>query len=387
MGESVMVTLPMKGDPPPGRHPWASTGFRAFFAGAAGFAAVGVPLWMLMLALGLSTRGAFPGAEWHGHEMLYGYAVAVLAGFFLTAVPKWTDRPNVQGAPLLGLFGLWVAGRVAVAGGSPGIAFGVDVAFLPVLAVAIGQPIHASRRRRNYGFPPLLLTMAAANAAWHLGWHEQRAEAVALDVVVLIMVIVGGRIVPLFTGNAVEAARPERTLWAEKAVNPLLVALLAADALFPILSGPLALAAGVTVAARMSRWGGQRTLREPIVWVLHAGYAWIAIGLLLRGLDGLGLHHGLDARHALTAGGVGVLTLGMMSRVALGHTGRPLRVPRTIAAAYVAVNVAALLRVFVGTVGPHGLQAAGWLFGAAFAVYFVLYLPILWRPRADGRPG
>ena len=387
MAERVMVELRMKGEPGRGRHPWASTGFRAFFTGAAGFAALGVPLWLLMLGSGLSTGGVFDGAQWHGHEMLYGYAVAVLAGFFLTAVPKWTGRRVVEGVALLATAGLWLAGRFAVAGPDPTVALVVDVAFLPVLAAIIGRAIYGARRTRNYGFPPLLLVMAGANLAWHLGWHSLRAEAVALDVVVLIMVIVGGRIIPMFTGNAIDGLEPQRVLWAEKATNPLLVALLAADAIAPVLIGPLALAAGITLAVRMSRWGGHRSLRSPIVWVLHAGYAWIAFGLALRGLSELGLHHGLDARHALTAGGIGVLTLGMMSRVALGHTGRPLRVPGAIVLTYVLANLAALLRVGVGGLGPWAIHGAGVLFGVAFAIYFVLYLPILWRPRVDGRPG
>ncbi len=387
MAESVLVALRMKGDPAPGRHPWASTGFRSFFAGAAGFAALAMPLWMLMLAQGLGTRGVFDGSEWHGHEMLYGYAVAVLAGFFLTAVPKWTDRPIVSGAPLLGLFGLWLAGRLAVVSASPTLAMAVDVAFLPLLALAIGWPIYSARRTRNYGFPVLLLVQAGANLAWHLDWWHSRAEAVALDAVVLIMVIVGGRIIPMFTNNAVKQANPQRIIVAERATNPLMVSLLVADALAPWLAGPLALACGITLAVRMARWGGLRSLKTPIVWVLHAGYLWIAVGLTLRGLDAIGLHHGLDARHALTAGGIGVLTLGMMSRVALGHSGRPLVVPRAIVVTYLLANVAALLRMAVGVVGPHGLQLAGWLWTACFAVYFVLYLPILWSPRADGRPG
>ena len=377
----------MKGEPGPGRHPWASTGFRAFFAGAAGFAAVGMPVWLLVLGRGHATGGVFEGARWHGHEMLYGYAVAVLAGFFLTAVPKWTGRRVVEGPWLLGFAALWLAGRFAVAGPSPTAALYIDVAFLPGLAAIIGRAIYGARRTRNYGFPPLLLVMAGANLAWHLGWQVVRAEAVALDVVVLIIVIVGGRIIPMFTGNAIDSVEPERVLWTEKATNPLLVALLAADALAPVLAGPLALAAGLTLAVRMSRWGGLRSWRSPIVWVLHAGYAWIAVGLTLRGLGDLGLHHGLDARHALTAGGVGVLTIGMMSRVALGHTGRPLQVPRAIAITYVLVNVAALLRVASSSLGPASVHAAGVLFTIAFATYFVVYLPILWLPRVDGRPG
>jgi uncharacterized protein involved in response to NO len=385
MAESVMVELRMKGEPGPGRHPWASTGFRSFFAGAAAFAALGVPLWLMILAAGYSTGGAFDGPAWHGHEMLYGYAVAVLAGFFLTAVPKWTGRRVVEGWPLLATFGLWVVGRFAVVLPEPWSL--LDVLFLPVLALILGRAIYGAKRTRNYGFPPLLLLMAAANLAWHRGWHVAEAKAVALDVVVVIMIIVGGRIIPMFTDNAVEEAKPQRTIWAEKAINPALVALLAADALMPSLAPLLSLVAGVILFARMARWGGLRTLHAPIVWVLHAGYAWIVLGLILRGLPTIGIDHGLDARHALTAGGIGVLTLGMMSRVALGHSGRPLRVPLAISVAYVVVNLAAITRLLVGSFGPAAVHAAGLLWTAAFAVYFVLYLPILWQPRADGRPG
>jgi uncharacterized protein involved in response to NO len=389
-----------------GRSPCAALlalGFRPFFLLAGLAAMLLMPLWLAVRFGLLALASPLGPVAWHGHEMLFGYAVAVIAGFLLTAVANWTGRPTLRGLPLGLLALLWLAGRIAPLGGGllpswPAAA--VDLAFLPALAAAIAVPLVQARNRRNMAFPVALLALAGLNlgiylaAAGAIAPSAHRLLWVTVDVVVAIMVIVGGRVIPPFTRNALPAApvRPRRwSDWPSILLAVLIVPLdLIADGGAAVAA--LSLAAGLANAARLSGWGGTATARSPILWVLHLGYLWIVAGLVLRGIaEPLGPLPADAALHALTAGAVGTLTLGMMTRVALGHTGRPLVAPPTVAVAYGLVQLAALARLAAAFAigGAYDLllvlSAAAWT--AAFALFVFVYAPILLAPRADRRAG
>ncbi len=383
-------------------HPFWSFGFRPFFLLAALAAGVLLPVWGFYFAgdLGVPTRLAPP--IWHGHEMLFGFTAAVIAGFLLTAVPAWTGIPPVKGGRLVALAVLWVAGRLAVyfAALLPAwLVAAIDVAFFPAVALTIAPALVASNNRRNFGFPVVLLVFALANLAIHAaatGYFPAGAEIgikVAVGLVTLLMIIIGGRVIPGFTANALgtPSRRPD---WTDKAALYAAIAVLLLE-LLPqarLAQGLAALGAAVLVALRMRGWQSLRTSRRPILWVLHLGYAWIAVGLAFKGFGLLTeIVRWQDALHGLTAGAIGTLTLGMMSRVALGHTGRPLQVRPAITAAYILITLATVIRLctpFAATL--HPVQAlthvAGALWAAAFIIYFVVYAPILIAPRADARP-
>lgn len=377
-------------------------GFRPMYLLAGLYAAVHPPLWMALYAGSLDGTAPLAPALWHAHEMLFGYTAAVIAGFLLTAVPNWTGRPTPTGGPLALLAWLWLAGRIAWLPGMPLPAWAValvDLAFLPAVAAALLPPLVGARNRRNYGFPLILLALAAANLAVHLDalglapGLASRAERIALDLVVLIMIVMGARVIPFFTGNALPAAGVRRDPLLERILVALAV-LLPLSALAPgqTAGAWASLAAGVTIPLAMRGWGTRASLRVPLLWILHAGYLWIAAGLVLRGLaPHVPWLSTSAATHALTAGAVGSLTLGMMTRTALGHSGRRLVAPRPIVAAYLLVVVAALVRVG-GVLALPGaylavLLTSAALWSTAFVVFVVVYWPILTRPRIDGRPG
>jgi uncharacterized protein involved in response to NO len=369
----------------PSRFALLDLGFRPCYLLAGAFAALAVPLWALQYA------GWLPGANilWHAHEMLFGYAFAVIAGFLLTAVRVWTGRPTPTGAALAGIVALWLAARVLAfwslpAAGVAGLLFAIAVAW------GIGQPLLASANRRNYFFIVLVLALGAAGFA--LQRWPQAALALGLDVVLIVIAVVAGRVVPAFTNSALPGARARRHPWLETAALGAILALVAADAFGRTeLAAGIALAAAALHAARLSLWSPLHTLRKPILWILHLSYAWIVVHLALRGLAGFGLVPVAAATHALTVGAIGGMTLGMMTRTARGHTARPLVVGGAEIAAYGLVQLAALARVLVPLALPAAylgatLVAAVFWF-AAFALFVVTYVPILTRPRLDGQPG
>jgi len=377
-------------DPPsrpvdPGRFALLDLGFRPFYLLAGAFAALAVPLWALEYAGVLPGRGIL----WHAHEMVFGYAYAVIAGFLLTAVRAWTGRPTPTGAALAGLAALWLAAR-ALAFVSLPLAAWANAAFALGLAAAIGGPLLAARNRRNLFFIVLVLAIGAAGVVVQT-W-PQRGLALGLDLVLFVIAVVAGRVVPAFTNNAIPGARARRDAWLENAALGALLALLAADAAerVEIAAVVAALAAGLH-AARLALWSPLRTRSKPIVWILHASYAWVVVHLLLRALAGLDFVPYALSTHALAVGAIGGMTLGMMTRTARGHTARPLVAGRAELAAYLLVQLAAVARVGVPLALP-ALQlgatlAAALLWCAAFAVFTVAYAPILSRPRLDGQPG
>jgi uncharacterized protein involved in response to NO len=360
-------------------------GFRPLYLLAAAFAALAVPLWALQSAGVLPG----PGMLWHAHEMLFGYAFGVIAGFLLTAVRAWTARDTPTGGALAAIAGIWLAARLA-GYASPLAGVALDALFAVAVAWGIGGPLIRSGNRRNWFFIALVLALGAASVAFL--WLPATGLAVALDIVLFIMAVMGGRVIPAFTNNAVAGANARRHPWLEPLALGSVLLLLACDAAqLERAAAAVALVAAALHAARLALWAPWRTRTRPILWILHASYAWIAVHLALRGLTLFtAVPPGL-ATHALTVGAIGGLTLGMITRTARGHTGRPLHVGGLEVLAYVLVQLAAIARVLLPIVLPGaygalvGISAALWC--AAFALYVWVYAPFLARPRIDGKPG
>ena len=382
-------------------------GWRVFFLLAGAFGGVFVPVWLAVLAGRAAPPPWLSPLAWHAHEMVFGLVAAAVAGFLLTSVPVWTASAPLTGGRLALLAGLWVAGRAAVAaaGVLPAwLVAAADLAFLPALLLAVGRPIAASRNRRNYGFPLGLGALLIANALVHTQALAPRAASSDLGLrlgvylVVLFITVIGGRIVPAFTANALRGEGREPRVrarpWLERSAAPA-VALFALCDLAgapPAASGGAAFAAAGLLALRMSGWDTLRTGGDPLLWSLHLGYAWLPAGLALAGLAALGAGvPRTTALHGLTAGAMGTMILAVMSRVALGHSGRPLAAPRAMTAAYLLVTAGALLRTAGPLLAPErtfvAVQIAGVLWAGAFLVFLAVYAPILTAPRSDGRPG
>ena len=373
-------------------------GFRPFYLAAALFAALSVPLWALQ-ATGWLPFAYVRSAQAHGSEMVFGYTLAVVAGFLFTAVRNWTGAPTPQGAPLAGLVALWLAGRVLAASPYDVAAAVVDVAFPLGVAVGIARPLVRAGNRRNYFFVALLVLLAAIVLVIHLSalgvvsWPQRAALQVGLDVILIVMTVMGGRVIPMFTRNGVPGTQPRRWTAVERVALAGLPLLALADAVAapPAVVAALCVILFVAHAARWAGWQPWRTLRAPLVWILHAAYAWIVLHFLLRALATAGLVPESPALHALTAGGIGGLTLGMMTRTARGHTGRPLVADRADIAMFGLVSVAAALRVIGVLAAPQAyvvwIAASAACWSAAFALYVVAYAPYLASPRVDGKPG
>jgi uncharacterized protein involved in response to NO len=381
----------------------AAKGFRPFFFVAAVFAVAIVPLWLLIFAGILPTTSYLDGVSWHAHEMILGFAMAVIAGFLLTAVGNWTERETAVGTPLLALVGLWFAGRLALGFSAvlpPLLVALVDLSFLPALLVVLGRPLVAARNRRNFVILAILLVLFLVNLSMHLDalgvfapGSARHAGLVAIDVVLLLITIIAGRVFPMFTRNATGVTSIRSVPWLDALAIGAMAALTLLDIVVPTSSvGLLAGAAGVLAAARAVHWGARHSFKQPLVWILHAGNAWLALGLVLRAAAQLG-DGGLAplALHALTVGAIGSLTLGMMARVTLGHTGRMLVASSATAMAFLAINLAAATRVFVPLLAPSryfaALVAAAALWVIAFGTFLAVYAPMLWSPRVDGKPG
>jgi uncharacterized protein involved in response to NO len=384
--------------------PLFATGFRPFFLLATAHAVLSMGVWLAMLT------GALPAAlsrpiVWHVHEMLFGFVPAVIAGFLLTAVPKWTASPAASGAGLKGLVALWLLGRVAgwfvVPGqfqGGQAVAAIVSASFLPVLAVVVAIPILKAGQGRNYSVPAVLLVLAACQGLFLHGGYMVRAETLALDLYMILLLIVGGRITPAFTRNWLNRQqRPahdivvlvglERAFWVTimaVVVGQQIGLGFLAQAILCLLAGPLLL-------ARLWFWRGYRVLSDTLLSVLHIGHLWIAAALLLRaaGLLSMAIPH-RAWMHALAIGAMGTLILGVMARVTLGHTGRELKMPPLAWTVFLAITAAAVLRTFsasgwIARSPALESSAVAWLL--AFTLFAVFFSPMLVKARVDGRPG
>ena len=334
--------------------------------------------------------GALPPVQplWHAHEMIFGYAFAVIGGFLLTAVRAWTGLPTPSGAPLALLAALWLVARAVAPFSLVGSSF-IDLLFSIGLAWGIGQPILASRNR-NWFFVLIVLAIGAASVLFAMS--ARTGLQVGLDMVLLVITIMAGRVVPGFTNNAVPGAGARRAQGLEYAAIGAVILILALD-LFQLqrAAGMVALLAAALHAVRLALWAPLATRGRPILWILHLSYAWIVVHLAMRGLAEFLPVPPVLATHALTVGAIGGITLGMMTRTARGHTARPLTAGRAEIWAYVLVHAAAFVRVLVPLAWPAGytttVAVSALLWGLAFAIFTVSYIPVLSRPRLDGKPG
>ena len=382
--------------------PLFGLGFRVFFALAGLSALILIVLWNAVFKGTLTAANYFSPGNWHAHEMLLGYSVAVIAGFLLTAVKNWTGKPTLTGDKWAGLALLWLYGRILpfYAGLLPdGLIAAVDFAFLPLLAYYISLPIMQARQFKNLSFIGLLLLLTLGNGLIHaesLGLCQHSAwvgiQLVVATIIVLILIL-AGRVFPFFTERGLSGTLIIR--------NPLLDALAIGSAiavfasqLWAVSGTLLALAAVLAVianSARLMGWYVQRIWYVPLLWILYVGYGWIILGFVLTALSAYAWVLPSLALHAFTLGGIGVLTLGMMARVSLGHTGRALRASNAMAIAFVLINLAALLRVLVPIALPNWYNlliygsTLSWL--AAFALFMFVYGPILTTVRIDGETG
>jgi uncharacterized protein involved in response to NO len=373
-------------------------GFRPFYLLAGIFSALSVLLWSLQFS-GWLGHAYLAGPLWHAHEMLFGYGLAVVVGFLFTAGRNWSGQPTPTGWALALLALLWVAGRVLVLTPFGVAAAVVNTAFPLAAAAGLAVPLIRAKNRRNYFFIGLLVAMGLAQLGLHLaqlgvltlpGWVGVR---LALDMMLFIMAVMGGRVIPMFTNNGVPGARARRHETLERVVLGSVIALLLAD-LGGLGGAPMAallLLCTLAHGARLALWQPWRTLRTPLVWVLHVAYAWIVLHLALRLLAELGWIIPSVATHALTAGAIGGLTIGMMTRTTRGHTARPLLADRFDVACYLCILAAALVRVAVPLVAPGATVGAamlsGWLWACGFGLFTLRYAPMLLRPRLDGKPG
>lgn len=383
-------------------YPLFALGFRPFFGLAGSSAIILMLLWNLIYRGSWGSENYFPPSYWHAHEMLLGYSSAVIAGFLLTAVGNWTGKPALTGDKLVGLCLLWLYGRILpfYAGLLPNILIAfVDIAFLPLLAYIITRPIIAAKQYHNLIFTGLLLLLIIGNSLVHsemLGIKENAAwlglQLVVAAIIILILVI-AGRVFPFFTERGLPGTLAIRSPQLDNGaiVSATLVFGLQ---LFGITGSLLAVASVFACAvnyARVAGWYTQKIWYVPLLWVLYVGYGWITLGFALTALSAFSLIQSSLALHAFTLGGIGVLTLGMMARVALGHTGRRLLASNTIAIGFVIINAAAFVRIILPIVMPNWygiviyISIMAWV--AAFLFFLFEYGPILTSPRVDGKEG
>lgn len=383
-------------------------GFRPFFLLAGFDALINMAVWLSAYRdPGLWPARALPAMYWHAHEMLFGFAAAAIAGFLLTAVPGWTGRPSYSGTPLASLIALWFAGRLAMAplGLLPPVAVdAIDLAFFPAMILVLAPPLVQARKFRNLPFVGILAFFFMANLCFHLGMRdvvaagEQISLGLAIDLVMILIVIIGGRIIPGFTKSGLARRGIEIQLqgnrWIEILAIASIVAVLLGDVAMPFspLNGAVALIAASAQTARLVQWQGHRTTRDPLIWVLHMGYAWLAIGLLLKATWLLAAVPFAEKWvHALTVGAFATMILAVMTRASLGHTGRALIARPIIAACYAMISISALIRVFAPATFPTRydtiitISALFWMM--AFGTFLLIFAPILTKPRVDGRPG
>jgi len=377
-------------------------GFRPFFLFAGIAACLLVPLWIYAYTSGHAGFRYYSALTWHSHEMIFGYTVAVIAGFLLTAVRNWTGLQTPGGTALGGLVLLWLAGRVVpfFSGILPDWSIAlVDVAFLPVLAVTLSVPLIRRRQKHNLVFLLVLTALTVANMMVHmqlLGLTQSTASHgtyFAVYLIVLLITILGGRVIPFFTEKGIAGVTTRQ--W--KPVEILAFGSLIVLIVLELTDAPpdaviiLAILASFGHGIRLFGWYRKAVWTVPLLWVLHLGYAWLVVGFLLQALSAAGLINPMLAIHAFTTGGIGMITLGMMARVSLGHTGRTLQVGAAMTWAFILITMAAIARVLLPIIGSDysrtWIVLAGLFWSGAFALFVLSYARILIKPRVDGRPG
>jgi len=379
-----------------------SYGFRPFFLFGAIWGALVVALWPAVLTGSITLPTAFDPVRWHAHELIYGYVPAIITGFLLTAVPNWTGRLPVVGGRLLALVALWMAGRMAIffsAEIGPAPAAAVDLSFLAALSAIVAREIVAGRNTRNLKVVAVLGVLFAGNAITHaellLATHPGYGHRVGIAAILMLIALIGGRIIPSFTRNWLVKQGPGRLPRAFDGLDRLALAITGAALTIWIAAPEAAVTSVVACTAagahvlRLGRWAGERSMPEPLVAVLHIGYAFVPAGFALLGLSILrpDIIPSSGAIHAWTAGAIGTMTLAVMTRASLGHTGRPLTATPAIVSLYVAVIFAAVARIAAGFGIARDpmlhLSAAAWVF--AMAGFVIVFWPLLAMQRKAAR--
>lgn len=385
--------------------------FRSLFLFGSAFSVIAIIFWLLFLNdptqfLNNSNQLLQPYGGWfwwHGHEMLFGFGVAIIVGFLLTAVQTWTGVPGLSGWPLFGLFLVWFCARVFMF--FPMIPHGfiaiIDILFLPIAVFILCRPIIATKRWRNLVFAPLLLLITWASGYSH--YRLLQGDSVSLPetqstilLITLIILVMGGRVIPFFTSSALGIKKPQPIVVVEwLAIFPVvlvvLFSLISRQLAPELLVGILLLIATIANAIRLGRWHTNLTVSTPLLWSLHLSYLFIIFSLGLLSLYHFGINLLLSSTlHGLTIGGMGLMILAMISRVSLGHTGRPLMVGKLITLGYVLLAVATVTRVAAPLLTEqltlwYTLSGVCWIL--AYSIFVLIYWPILTKPRADGRPG
>jgi uncharacterized protein involved in response to NO len=379
-------------------------GFRPFYLLAGIFALLALPMWIASYTGMLQWPGHMQGMYWHIHEMIFGFAPAVMAGFLLTAVRNWTGLPTPAGGKLAALVSLWVAARVLNFTGPSLVAMVVDVAFLPMLGLSIAIPIWRSNNRRNIKVLAVLAVLALANLVWHLAsmgvlmpYLMNVSYITAIDMITILMAIVGGRVIPAFTGNAIPGSKPRHLKWLEVIALGSLVLIVLTDLvstwhqISPRFWLVLLTIAALAHFARLSLWQPFKTQRNALLLMLPMAYLWIPVSLLLRAASQVSDLSPAAATHALTIGAMSSLMMAMMTRSALGHSGRALTASWVELSAFWLLQATAVVRV-VATMLPmvfyrNAMFVSAIFWTLAFAIFVGGYWKVLTQPRVDGKPG
>jgi uncharacterized protein involved in response to NO len=379
-------------------HPFFRGGFRPFFFAGATWALIALCLWICSLLGEITLPTAMEALAWHRHEMLFGFVGAIIGGFLLTAVPNWTGRLPIAGWPLAGLFSLWAAARLAVlfsGAVSLWVAGLLDVGFFVVLGLLAAREV-LEANNRNIPVVGMILLFGVADALDYLAninvlpWPDLGWQ-LAIALIVILISLIGGRIIPSFTRNwlvkrGIKAGLPTQP----GKFDLVVIGATAVGMLFwlagppELISGLVVMAAGALQLVRWARWRGWRTFADPLVLILHVGYLWIPVGLVLLGLSLAGYVPRSAAIHSLTAGAMATMILAVMTRASLGHTARELKASPLTVVVYVLVTAGALLRVAASLRLINynmGIDIAGLAWGSAFLLFLVAYAPVLWRPR------
>ncbi len=379
-------------------HPFLGRGFRPFFALGAFYSMLMLFIWGGYYA-GYITPPSFivDSLSWHAHEMVYGYTLSIIAGFLLTAVANWTAHAPARQLHLLSLCLVWVSGRIVMnvdLGLPHWLIYIIAVSFIPALAISLSIPLLKSWNKRNFVFL-MLLSILSISQICFLVFGIYSGVYIALMMVMVMISLIGGRVIPAFTVAALRRTgvevfqTPQMKMDIAAVLSIILTAIclvMLPDSIFLFVA---AMGSAVIHALRISHYHSLKTLSDPMVWILHVGFIWLIAGLFLMGLSGLGIVPISIAIHALTAGAVGSMTLGMMCRVSLGHTGRNLITTKLTLLGFILIQLAALIRVFGILLLPNLttelIIASAALWSLSFALYLIIYIPMLVSARPDGR--
>ncbi|MGZ9108726.1 MAG: NnrS family protein [Micavibrio sp.] len=380
-------------------HPFWGRGFRPFFLLGAIYTMLGILMWT-----GVYSGHSIPPdifsdpVTWHAHEMIYGFGMAIVAGFLLTAVANWTSGAPVRQIQLMVLCGLWTLGRIMLnIPGLPGWAMiAGELTFIPVLAASLALPLIKSWNTRNFIFLGLLTAMWVCDAVF-MATQSRIPLYIALVIILAMISLIGGRVIPAFTVGALRRKGIEVRIYDQHKMDGFALLSLLTVVLALLFAGVTSMVFAVSCfasslihLARMRHYHTKLTFDDPLVWILHAGYAWLVIGLFLAGLSVFSVGMFPAALHAITVGAIGSMTLGMMARVTLGHTGRPLFSNRLTTFSFGSMQLAAILRAFGPVVMPEHytfwVVSSGLLWAACFLLYVIVYAPMLWTSRPDKQP-